>query len=580
MIARLMSPMSVRIPHRIRELPSGRYRLRMANFDKFSGDRTGVGVLSESENQIRDGAFVGGPQKIRRRGLVRPRRIQPHIEWSIVGKPQSAGRIVDLRRRESEVRQDRVGGDRLAAKEGRHPDETPMKWRNQRGRGFPGDAFSGVGEVARIKIAERDPAAGSDRLRELHGVSTAACRQIDHRLAGMRIEQLQTGVREYRDVSVSMGRSVPLIVIGSGHVRTVPSRPMRNLPRPLSFTLVLTLLALAVAWLPGCNGVRFSVDLLPSSNALVETTVMTPRPGEARAGWRSAKRGKIVLIDVNGAIADRDTGTILSPGPNPVDRLAESLMKARDDSEVRAIVIRINSPGGTVTASDIMYREVMRFKEITEKPVVISMGGVTASGGYYIAVAGDYLIASPTTTTGSIGVILQYVNVEGGLQKLGVQTEAIVSGENKTILSPFDAMTGERRAILQTMVDEFYDQFLAVVVAGRPKMAPQRIRDLADGRVMSGERAAEVGLVDAVGGIEEAYAKARELADAPDANLVKYHTASARVRTAYATTGGAPARAQGDASQNANNSIDIDLISLDLDSLMMQGGPSFWYIWR
>ena len=223
----------------------------------------------------------------------------------------------------------------------------------------------------------------------------------------------------------------------------------------LSCTSRALLLIICLTWLlpvtTGCVGMRFSVDLVPTSNELQETRVVvdaTPRG-----------KDKIALIEVSGMIMNARTPGLLSSGENPVGRFVETLNKAAADSRVRAIIVRINSPGGTVTGSDLMYNELMHFRETTSKPVVILMADVAASGGYYLACAGDHLIAHSTTITGSIGVIMQTVDVSGGLSRIGITTDAITSGPNKDIGSPLAPMESEHRAILQGIVDEFYASF-------------------------------------------------------------------------------------------------------------------------
>ncbi|MHC4948961.1 MAG: signal peptide peptidase SppA [Planctomycetota bacterium] len=270
----------------------------------------------------------------------------------------------------------------------------------------------------------------------------------------------------------------------------------------------------------GC-GLRFVIDAVPAEDRLTETPV---------AGTGTIK---VALIDVTGLIADSRRPGLLG-GENPLARFTESLHRAEADRKVVAMVVRINSPGGTVTASDVMYRELVAFRQRTRKPVVVLMADVAASGGYYLACGADRIIAHPTTVTGSIGVIMQTFNVADGMRKIGIRADAITSGPNKALGSPFAPMSPEHRALLQGIVDEFYGNFMAVVTESRPAISPADLAEVTDGRVVTGRRAAEVGLVDGTGDLRTAFAAARELAGVETARLVKYHRVLEYVGSAYA----------------------------------------------
>ncbi len=181
---------------------------------------------------------------------------------------------------------------------------------------------------------------------------------------------------------------------------------------------VLVLFGL-MSCLSGCGGVRFIIDAVPAVDGLTETVVLED-PGAGSAA-------KSALVQVTGMIADADRPGLLRKGENPVSRLVESLRKAAEDSKIKAIVLRINSPGGTVTASDVVYREIQHFKRTTKKPVVVLMSDLAASGGYYIACAGDEIIAHPTTITGSIGVIIQTFNFSEGMRRIGIKRQLLRS---------------------------------------------------------------------------------------------------------------------------------------------------------
>jgi protease-4 len=180
---------------------------------------------------------------------------------------------------------------------------------------------------------------------------------------------------------------------------------------------------------------------------------------------------------------------------------------------VRAIVLRVNSPGGSALASDLMSREV--FETRGQKPIVVSMGDMAASGGYFIAAAADRIVAAPATLTGSIGVIMHLANYQGLMGKVGVQSVTIKAGRLKDIASPDRPMTAEERQLLQGIVDDTYDQFLTAVAEGR-KMTKAQVKPLAEGRIYTGRQAYKVKLVDELGNAEVAEDALRKLANLPD----------------------------------------------------------------
>ncbi len=189
--------------------------------------------------------------------------------------------------------------------------------------------------------------------------------------------------------------------------------------------------------------------------------------------------------------------------------VTETLNKFKEDPNIKSLVIRINSPGGAVAPCQEIYKAVKAFN----KPVVVSMGSVAASGGLYVAAAGDVVMANPGTITGSIGVIMQSVEVSGTMDKLGLKAMTIKSGEFKDIGSPFREMRPDERALLQNMVSEVYEQFLADLTEGRKAKGAKAedIRGLADGRIYSGSEAVKLGLVDELGGFEDAVMRAAKM---------------------------------------------------------------------
>jgi len=232
-----------------------------------------------------------------------------------------------------------------------------------------------------------------------------------------------------------------------------------------------------------------------------------------------------VLIDIDGVISEAsdDHGFLEPPEESMLARVREQLDRARGDSSVRALLLRINSPGGTVTASDILYQELMRFKHDRDVPVVAHFMGVAASGGYYVAMAADELIAEPTTVTGSIGVIFVGVNVSGLMQKLGVTDQTLTAGAQKDAGSWLRPMKPAERAHLQSVLDDMHERFKQTVAAGRHGLDRSRIDELADGRIYSASQAKANGLVDGLGDLEESVAVAQRRAGLASARVVIYH---------------------------------------------------------
>ena len=205
---------------------------------------------------------------------------------------------------------------------------------------------------------------------------------------------------------------------------------------------------------------------------------------------------KVAIIEIRGVILD----------PQPV---IEKLVKLRRNEKVKAIVLRIDSPGGAVGPAQEIYTEVKKTQK--EKKVLVSVGSVAASGGYYIACGADKIMANPGSITGSIGVIVESLNVEELLHKIGLRSVVVKSGKVKDMGSPFRPMTDEEKKLLQGVLDSVHDQFIRAVAEGR-NLPLEKVRELADGRIFSGDQAKALGLVDELGNFEDAIALAAKLA--------------------------------------------------------------------
>lgn len=223
---------------------------------------------------------------------------------------------------------------------------------------------------------------------------------------------------------------------------------------------------------------------------------------------------KVAVVEVEGVI-----GTSVERGLD-TETIIRTLGEYRDDPAVRAVVLRINSPGGVVAPTQEIFTAVRRLRE-AKKPVVASLGSVAASGGYYVAVAADRIFASPGTLTGSIGVVMQLANVEGLLKKVGVEYVVIKAGAYKDVGNFARAMTPEERRILQALLDDVYDQFISAVADGRG-LEPQAVRAFAEGRIYSGRQAQGLKMVDDLGGLEDAIEAAAKLAGLPPKPKVVY----------------------------------------------------------
>jgi len=332
--------------------------------------------------------------------------------------------------------------------------------------------------------------------------------------------------------------------------------------RLLMFALAAACLGLAA----GCSPLTLTMDLRAAQDDLRLSEVQRDR-GATR------NSPAVALIGVTGMIADVPTPGVLGVTPSIVDSVAAQLRAVEADPNVRAVVLRINSPGGTVTGSDILHREIRRFTEASGKPVVASMGEIAASGGYYIALAADEIYAEPTTITASIGVIIQTFNVHDGLSRLGIHASAITSGPNKAMGNPMDPPNDAQTALLQGIVDRFYARFRGVVVDRRgDRIDASRLDTITDGRIVIGEEALELGLIDHTGGIDAAYAGAKRLAGIDKARLVAVHSGNAAPRSPW----GALASTD-PASPGADR--EINLVQLQLGAMDGHPGAGFYYLW-
>lgn len=234
------------------------------------------------------------------------------------------------------------------------------------------------------------------------------------------------------------------------------------------------------------------------------------RPGQPGSGT-------IAVVSIDGAISGN--GSPLQ-GEGSMAFISEQLREARENPAVMAVILQIDSPGGGLTASDLLHHEVELFKE-SGKPVLAWAGSMMASGGYYIAVAADNIMASPTATVGSIGVILQHFQVSEMMEKLGIKVNPVTSGQRKDLGSPFRDMKPEERQLLQDYIDNAHKRFVDIVAKGR-NMPTEQVAAFADGGIMDANTALEKGLVDSIGYIQDAIAWVEEKTDEEDMRVIGY----------------------------------------------------------
>ncbi len=229
----------------------------------------------------------------------------------------------------------------------------------------------------------------------------------------------------------------------------------------------------------------------------------------------------IVVLNLEGIILDVGDIGFMSPTGYNHRQFLKMIEQAGEDDRVEGIILRVNSPGGGVVESAEVYDKLLEVRESTNKPIYVSMGNTAASGGYYVSAPADKIVAHPGTVTGSIGVIMESINYAELAEDIGIDFNTITSGEFKDIMSSSRPMTEEEEAILQSIVDEMYDDFVQAIVNGRG-MSEADVRKVADGRIYTGKQAKEVGLVDELGTLDDTIALLEEDHGLKGANVVEY----------------------------------------------------------
>jgi len=305
-----------------------------------------------------------------------------------------------------------------------------------------------------------------------------------------------------------------------------------------------------------CSCVHVDMPLLQPTVELSEKTL----EGEGKA--------KLLLLDIEGFISEKGRSGVLKEKPSMVAEVREALRKAERDSELAGVVLRINSPGGTVTGSDIIHHELLKFKERKKVPVFACITGIGASGAYYIATAADEIIAHPTAITGSIGVMVMRFNVEGLLTKIGVSEKTVKSADKKDFLSPFRPATPAEEKILQDIINSLNTRFLDVITA-RPGGALKReeVERLADGRLYTAEQAVKAGLIDRIGYLDDAIATLKTKLNLKEARIVTYFRPGSYRGTIYSAS-------SVEAPQMMN------LLNINADGIDLLTDTEFMYLWK
>ena len=318
--------------------------------------------------------------------------------------------------------------------------------------------------------------------------------------------------------------------------------------------LLLLILTLSTLLLNGCAFV--SVNLLSAPRPLDEQVVEGEGPK------------KILIVDIEGFISEKGSAGALRDKPSTVVQVKESLQKAAEDQDVAGVILRINSPGGTVAASDIIYHEVMNFRGKTKIPVYAVITGIGASGGYYVAAAADEISAHPTAITGSIGVLIMKFQLTGLMEKIGVNELTVKSGAMKDIMSPFRPGTPEEEKLMQGIIDGMFRRFLDVVAA-RPgnRLDRKTLEKLADGRIYTAEQALDARLIDRVAYLDETVAAMKQKLGLDRASIITYYRPGGYKGTIYSglPEGSPPV---------------INLLNIDAGNLDMLTSSRFLYLWQ
>ncbi len=288
--------------------------------------------------------------------------------------------------------------------------------------------------------------------------------------------------------------------------------------KSITFWLAIILGALLLL----STGVNIVLSIVVTANMIEPPqSTIAPIGNEKFVHGDKHSKNKILLISVNGIILEQSDDSPFYNKKGILETIKDAFAKAEEDSNIKAIVLSVNSPGGGITECDEIHHEIMKFKAKKQIPIVVSMQDLAASGGYYISAPAQKIFAQPTTLTGSIGVIMEFTNIEGLFTKIGLESVTIKSGKLKDIASPTRDMTKEENELLNKMVGEMSQRFFKVVREGRKNITDEQFKVISDARIFTAHQAKDIGLVDEIGYLDDAFNAARDLAGIKDAKLIK-----------------------------------------------------------
>ena len=329
---------------------------------------------------------------------------------------------------------------------------------------------------------------------------------------------------------------------------------MHKLDKTLGWRTVwgILLLLMGTAFSAGCT--IFEIHLIPPLSGLKEKVVSGAGPN------------KVLMVPINGVISNQKSKGLMSPREKlgMVENIQEILNLAEKDPQIKAVLLRINSPGGTVTSSDIIYHELKTFKQKRRVKVYAQVMDLAASGGYYVAQAADTIIAHPTSITGSIGVISLKVNLEKLMDKVGVEFEVIKSGDKKDFLSPFRSLSVEERKLFQATIDSMHERFVNIIAENRSGLNLDQVKQLADGRIYTSKQALNSKLIDHIAYMDQTQELIKRDLGVSQIKVVTYYRAGEYKENVYSSM---------------NPSPTINIVNIDLNFLPKSPEPQFLYLW-
>lgn len=319
--------------------------------------------------------------------------------------------------------------------------------------------------------------------------------------------------------------------------------------------LFIVLVCIAIFQVAGCGGLKVNIGTETRTDPLKEVTL------------EGTEKGKVLVIPIRGFISDMPRKGLFREHAGMVEEVVSQLRKAEKDDEIKAVLLEINSPGGSTTASDILYHEIVAFKERSKAKIVAALMDVAASGGYYIALPADRIVAHPTTVTGSVGVIFIVPKVSGLMDKLGLAVEVNKSGKEKDIGSPFRQSSPEEQRILQELTDILGKRFLDLVAKHR-SVGPTDLASISSARIYLAHEAMGMKLIDNIGYLNDALSEAKTLSGlSKDAKVVVYRRSEYPNDNIYNTSGA------------WYNNAAMSLIDIHVPEILPDIRTGFYYLW-